>query len=56
MAGAGMVNIGHVARERLGSGDVILIGFAGYEGSVIAASAWDAPMAQMRMPPARAGS
>jgi erythromycin esterase-like protein len=56
MARAGMVNIGQLAREKWGARDVVLVGFAGYEGSVIAANAWEAPMERMRVPPARAGS
>jgi erythromycin esterase len=56
MARAGMVNLGQLGRERLGDRDVVLLGFAGYEGAVIAGRAWDAPMEQMPVPPARDGS
>ena len=56
MAAAGMTNIGQIARETWGPDNVVLVGFGGYEGSVIAASGWGEPMQQMRVPPAREGS
>jgi erythromycin esterase-like protein len=56
MAGAGMVNVGQLLRERHGADDVVLVGFGGYRGGVIAASAWGAQMARMPVPPARTGS
>lgn len=56
MAAAGMTNIGQIARETWGTGSVVLVGFGGYEGSVIAGSGWGEPMERMRVPPARAGS
>lgn len=56
MHAAGMVNVGQLARERYGEDDVVLVGFGGYAGSVIAASAWRAPMRRMTVPPARPGS
>ncbi|MGH8946063.1 MAG: erythromycin esterase family protein [Acidimicrobiia bacterium] len=52
MAAAGMINLGQVVRERhLGEG-VLLVGFGGHRGSVIAAEAWGAPMQRMPVPPA----
>ena len=36
MAGDGMVNVGQLARERYGDGDVVLIGFGSHRGRVIA--------------------
>ena len=36
MAGAGMVNVGQLVRERHDENDVVLVGFGSYEGSVIA--------------------
>jgi erythromycin esterase-like protein len=56
MADAGMVNVGQLLRERHGRDDVVLVGFGGYRGGVIAGSSWGAQMARMAVPPARAGS
>jgi erythromycin esterase-like protein len=56
MADDGMVNVGQVARERYGEEDVVLVGFGSYRGTVIAGQEWEAPMEEMRVPPARAGS
>jgi erythromycin esterase len=53
MAAAGMVNIGQLAREQWGDSDVVLVGFAGYSGSVIAASGWGERMERMTVPEAR---
>lgn len=56
MAAAGMVNVGQLARERHGRDDVVVVGFGGYRGGVIAARQWGAPMERMPVPPARPGS
>jgi erythromycin esterase len=56
MAGAGMVNVGQLVRERHGDDGVVLVGFSGFEGSVIAAPRWGAPMRRMEVPPARTDS
>lgn len=56
MAGAGMVNLGQLGRERYGTGSVVLVGFGSYQGSVIAALRWGAPSEAMIMPAARPGS
>ncbi len=56
MAGAGMVNVGQLVRQKYGDENVVLVGFGSYEGSVIAGRAWDAPMERMLVPPAREGS
>lgn len=56
MAAAGMTNIGQLARERLGRSEVALVGFGGYEGTVIAGREWGAPWEKMTVPPARPGS
>jgi erythromycin esterase-like protein len=56
MAGAGMVNVGRLLRERHGTDDVVLVGFGGYRGGVIAGEQWGAQMERMPVPPARAGS
>lgn len=56
MKGAGMVNIGQLAREQYGTKKVYLAGFGSYTGSVIAGDAWGAPMQEMEVPEARDGS
>jgi erythromycin esterase-like protein len=56
MADEGMVNIGQLVREGHAEKDVVLVGFGSYRGSVIAGEEWEAPMEQMRVPPARPGS
>ncbi len=56
MAGAGMVNVGQLVREQLGTEEVVLVGFGSHRGSVIAAPRWGAPMEAMQVPPAREGS
>src|SRR5438445_3832737 len=56
MADAGMVNVGQLVRRRHAKQGVLLVGFASYQGSVIAAREWEAPMRRMRVPAARSGS
>jgi erythromycin esterase len=56
MAEDGMVNIGQLVREQHDREGVVLVGFSSHRGTVIAGSEWGAPMEQMRVPPARAGS
>jgi erythromycin esterase-like protein len=56
MAGAGMVNVGQLLRERHGPDDVVLVGMGGYRGGVIAGEKWGAQMARMPVPAARRGS
>lgn len=56
MADAGMTNIGQLARERYGRDAVALVGFGGFEGSVIAGRSWGAPWEEMTVPAARSGS
>ncbi|HEU4752771.1 MAG TPA: erythromycin esterase family protein [Armatimonadota bacterium] len=56
MAGAGMFNIGQLARERHEGEGVVLVGFGSYEGSVIAGRRWGARMERLPVPPAQAGS
>jgi erythromycin esterase-like protein len=56
MAGAGMVNVGQLLRERHGRDDVVLVGFGGHRGGVVAADQWGAQMARMPVPAARRGS
>jgi len=56
MRRAGMINIGQLARESYGINKVYLAGFASYAGTVMAGGEWGAPMQEMDVPPARAGS
>jgi erythromycin esterase len=56
MAGAGMVNIGQLARQQWGPDDVAIVGFGSYEGTVIAGREWGAPMEVMAVPAAQPGS
>lgn len=52
MARGGMFNLGQLAREHYGEDQVALVGFGTYQGSVIAARSWGAPMQSMPVPPA----
>jgi erythromycin esterase len=52
MAGAGLTNIGQMARERYGADDVVLVGFGGYAGHVVAGRQWGAPWERMTVPAA----
>jgi len=56
MADAGMVNVGQLVRERYGEPECVLVGFGGYQGTVIATDEWGQPMRVMRVPPARGDS
>ena len=56
MAASGMVNVGQLVREAHADDGVVLVGFAGCRGSVIAGPEWGAPLERMRVPEARAGS
>jgi erythromycin esterase len=56
MAGAGMLNIGQLAREQLRKEGVVLVGFGSHHGSVIAGKSWGAPMERMNVPEGRPGS
>jgi erythromycin esterase-like protein len=56
MADEGIVNVGQLVRERHGGEGVVLVGFGSYQGRVIAAREWEAPMEEMPVPRARAGS
>ncbi len=55
MARAGMVNVGQLARERH-PGEVVIVGFGGHRGGVVAGDHWGGPMRRMTVPPARDGS
>ncbi len=56
MADEGMVNVGQLVRERHGEDDVVVVGFGGHQGRVVASTRWGGPMERMRVPPARSGS
>lgn len=56
MQAAGYVNLGGLARESYGEGEVGLVGFGTYEGDVVASHAWAGPEEILKIPPAREGS
>lgn len=56
MAAAGMVNVGQLVRERHGHDGVVLVGFAGHHGAVVAADEWGGPIRRRIVPPARPGT
>jgi erythromycin esterase-like protein len=56
MAADGMVNVGQLVRESHAADGVVLVGFGGYRGSVIAGREWEAPPERMEVPPALPGS
>jgi erythromycin esterase-like protein len=56
MAGAGMVNLGQVIRERHGVNETALVGFASHRGSVVAAATWGDPDRSLPVPEAARGS
>jgi erythromycin esterase-like protein len=55
MGEMGEWNVGQLARERFG-GDAVLVGFTTYQGTVTAASDWDAPSERKRVRPGLPGS
>ncbi|WP_248512145.1 erythromycin esterase family protein [Sporosarcina sp. NCCP-2222] len=48
-----MINVGQLIREEYGHNNTFAIGFGTYEGSVIAADSWGAPLERMTVPPAK---
>jgi len=56
MAHAGMVNVGQLARERHGREGVVLVGFGGHRGAVIAADEWGGTIRHLPVPPAPSGT
>lgn len=56
MARNGLVNVGQLIRERYGADRVLLVGFAGYGGTVVAAEDWGSREQVVRVPEARTGS
>lgn len=55
MGAAGELNLGQLVRERYGR-DSVLVGFTTYQGTVTAASNWDALAERKRVRPALSGS
>jgi erythromycin esterase len=51
-----MINLGQLAREEAGRGNVVLTGFGTFMGTVIASREWGEQMERMLVPPAIAGS
>jgi erythromycin esterase-like protein len=56
MAQAGQTNVGELARKEYGEGNVFIVGFGSYQGTVIAAPQWGAAIEEMKVPPAIEGS
>jgi len=54
MGERGELNVGQLVRERYGR-DAVLVGFTTYDGTVTAASNWDAPAERKRVRPALEG-
>jgi erythromycin esterase-like protein len=52
MRDEGMWNVGQLAREKFGRRSVFILGFASYQGSVIAGRSWGSKMEKMVVPPA----
>lgn len=56
MAGAGLVTVGQLLRERHAALGVSLVGCASYAGTVLAAASWGAPETTYQVPDARPDS
>jgi erythromycin esterase-like protein len=56
MAAAGMLNVGQVVHQRHSREGVMLVGFAGHHGSVIASDFWGAPCKSLPVPAAPGGT
>jgi erythromycin esterase len=56
MRDEGMWNVGQLVREKHKNDGVYVVGFASYEGSVMAGTSWGAKMQKMNVPPAIHGS
>ncbi|HEX8334109.1 MAG TPA: erythromycin esterase family protein [Segetibacter sp.] len=56
MRSESMVNVGELARKQYGEKNVFIVGFGSYQGSVIAAESWGAPIKRMEVPAAVSGS
>jgi erythromycin esterase len=56
MADGGLVNVGQLVRERHGEDDVVIVGFGGGPGNVVAGRRWGAAHEVMPVPAPRVGS
>ncbi|MEH7388544.1 erythromycin esterase family protein [Bacillus sp. JJ1521] len=56
MANEGIVNVGQLLREEVGTENVFIVGFGTHHGTVIAATEWGENFKKMNTPPAVAGS
>lgn len=56
MSAAGLLNLGQLLRQRHGSGEVLLVGMASYQGEVTAAREWGTAEERMSVPAAREDS
>jgi erythromycin esterase len=56
LARSGRVNLGMLARQELGAGEVFAVGFGTDRGEVLAAERWGAPVQVMSIAPAQSGS
>ncbi|MEH7110542.1 erythromycin esterase family protein [Bacillus sp. JJ1764] len=56
MTDAGMVNVGQIVREQLGTENVFIVGFGTHRGTVIAADAWGDDFKRIVVPSAQEGS
>ena len=56
MSQRGQRNIGQLAREGRGEGEVVAVGFGTHRGTVLAGRSWGGPMERMTTPPAAPGS
>ena len=56
MSRQGMHNIGELARNSYGPGNVSLVGFGSHHGSVVASHRWGEESQHMKVPPAISGS
>ena len=52
----GMVNVGQLVRQQYGSGDVFIVGFGSYGGTVVASREWGDQMRVMHVPDAMTDS
>lgn len=56
MADAGMFNIGQLVRQEHEDDGVVIVGFGGYQGTVVASDHWGGTTQTMELPPALPGS
>jgi len=56
MADLGMQSLGELLRQRYAPNDLLLVGSAGYRGTVLSSRQWGAPVETFSLPPAIPGS